>query len=109
MAFTDTERLVGDAAKNQSALNPGRTIYDIKRLIGRKWSDKDVQADIKHFPFVVKEQNGKPVVSIEVAGKDKTFTPEEISAMILGTMRAMAEAYLGKMVKHAVVTGKSFL
>lgn len=107
VAFNDEERLVGDAAKNQYAANPKRTIFDIKRLIGRKWSDKDVQADQKHFPFTVKNKDGKPVVSVEVAGQDRTFTPEEISAMVLGKMRDVAESYLGKKVENAVVTGRS--
>lgn len=105
VAFNDEERLVGDAAKNQFASNPKRTVYDIKRMIGRKWSDKDVQADQKHFPFTVKNKDGKPVVSVEVSGSDRTFSPEEISAMVLGKMRDVAEAYLGKKVENAVVTG----
>ena len=108
VAFTDEERLVGDAAKNQYAANPKRTVYDIKRMIGRKWSDKDVQADQKHFPFPVKNKDGKPVVSVEVSGKDRTFAPEEISAMVLGKMRDVAEAYLGKKVDNAVVTGNDY-
>ncbi|CAF9904719.1 MAG: hypothetical protein GOMPHAMPRED_002925 [Gomphillus americanus] len=104
VAFTDDERLVGDAAKNQYAANPTRTVFDIKRLIGRKWSDKDVQADIKHFPYRVKGKDGKPVVTVEVKGEDKTFSPEEISAMVLGKMKETAENYLGRPVKNAVVT-----
>jgi heat shock protein 5 len=104
VAFTDEERLVGDAAKNQYAANPTRTVFDIKRLIGRKFDDKDVQRDAKHFPFKVVPKEGKPMVTVEVAGKPKTFTPEEISAMILGKMKEVAEAYLGKKVTHAVVT-----
>ncbi|KAI9887734.1 MAG: ATPase with role in protein import into the ER [Watsoniomyces obsoletus] len=104
VAFTDEERLVGDAAKNQAAANPTRTIFDIKRLIGRKFSDKDVQNDLKHFPFKVVEKDGKPMVRVEVAGKPRTFTPEEISAMVLGKMKEIAESYLGKKVTHAVVT-----
>lgn len=104
VAFNDEERLVGDAAKNQYASNPRRTVYDIKRLIGRKWADKDVQADQKHFPFTVKNKDGKPVVSVEVAGSDRIFSPEEVSAMVLGKMRDVAEAYLGKKVENAVVT-----
>lgn len=87
VAFTDDERLVGDAAKNQYAANPTRTVFDIKRLIGRTWTDKDVQADIKHFPYRVKGQGGKPVVTVEVKGEDKNFSPEEISAMVLGKMK----------------------
>lgn len=106
VAFNDEERLVGDAAKNQFASNPKRTVYDIKRMIGRKWADKDVQADQKHFPFTVKNKDGKPVVSVEVAGSDRIFSPEEISAMVLSKMRDVAEAYLGKKVKNAVVTGE---
>ncbi|SPO04976.1 probable glucose-regulated protein 78 of hsp70 family [Cephalotrichum gorgonifer] len=104
VAFTESERLVGDAAKNQAAANPTNTIYDIKRLIGRKYDDKDVQTDIKHFPFKVVNKAGKPVVQVEVAGADKQFSPEEVSAMILGKMKDVAEGYLGKKVTHAVVT-----
>ncbi|KAI9876235.1 MAG: ATPase with role in protein import into the ER [Pleopsidium flavum] len=104
VAFTDEERLVGDAAKNQYAANPKRTIFDIKRLIGRKFSDKDVQSDMKHFPFKVINKDGKPSVSVEVSGSDKAFTPEEVSAMVLGKMKEIAESYLGGKVTHAVVT-----
>ncbi|KAI6246787.1 Endoplasmic reticulum chaperone BiP [Erysiphe necator] len=104
VAFTDDERLVGDAAKNQAASNPKRTIFDIKRLIGRKFEDKDAQADMKHFPFDVVQKDGKPNVKVEVSGSFKTFTPEEISAMILGKMKDVAESYLGSKVTHAVVT-----
>ncbi|KAH7119725.1 heat shock protein 70 family [Dendryphion nanum] len=104
VAFTDEERLVGDAAKNQFAANPARTIFDIKRLIGQKFADKSVQADIKHFPFKVINKNGQPNVKVEVHGKDTTFTPEEISAMVLGKMKEVAESYLGETVKNAVVT-----
>ena len=73
-------------------------------MIGRKFSDKDVQADVKHFPYRVINKDGKPVVQVEVSGKDKTFTPEEVSAMVLGKMKEVAESYLGKKVTHAVVT-----
>ncbi|EGS19927.1 uncharacterized protein CTHT_0044200 [Thermochaetoides thermophila DSM 1495] len=104
VAFTDEERLVGDAAKNQAAANPHRTIFDIKRLIGRRWSDKDVQNDIKHFPYKVINKDDKPVVSVKVKGEEKIFTPEEISAMVLSKMKETAESYLGKKVTHAVVT-----
>ncbi|KAK2809497.1 hypothetical protein FQN50_003765 [Emmonsiellopsis sp. PD_5] len=104
VAFTDEERLVGDAAKNQYAANPRRTIFDIKRLIGRKFDDSDAQKDIKHFPFKVVNKDGKPQVKVEVSGKDKNFTPEEVSAMVLGKMKEIAENYLGKAVTHAVVT-----
>lgn len=81
VAFTDEERLVGDAAKNQYASNPHRTVFDVKRLIGRKFNEKEVQNDIKHFPFSVVNKNGQPRVKVEVHGEEKTFTPEEISAM----------------------------
>jgi heat shock protein 5 len=104
VAFTDEERLVGDAAKNQYASNPHRTIFDIKRLIGRKFAEKDVQADMKHFPFSVVNKNGQPRVKVDVHGKETTFTPEEISAMVLGKMKEVAESYLGETVVNAVVT-----
>ncbi|KAI4797305.1 dnaK-type molecular chaperone bipA [Aureobasidium sp. EXF-8845] len=104
VAWNDEERLVGDAAKNQFASNPERTVFDIKRLIGRKFNDKDVQRDMKHFPFKVVNKNGQPRVQVEVQDGQKTFTPEEVSAMILGKMKEVAEAYLGEKVTNAVVT-----
>ncbi|BCR92534.1 Hsp70 family ATPase KAR2 [Aspergillus chevalieri] len=104
VAFTDEERLVGDAAKNQYAANPVRTIFDIKRLIGRKFDDKDIQKDTKNFPFKIVNKDGKPVVKVDVNKTPKTLTPEEISAMVLGKMKDIAEGYLGKKVTHAVVT-----
>jgi heat shock protein 5 len=104
VAFTDEERLVGDAAKNQFASNPARTIFDIKRMIGRKFSDKDVQNDMKHFDFKVINKDGQPRVKVDVKGEEKTFTPEEISAMVLGKMKEVAESYLGETVTNAVVT-----
>lgn len=104
VAWTDEERLVGDAAKNQAAGNPKRTVFDVKRLIGRKFADEDVQKDIKHFPFDVINKDGKPAIKVDASGKVRTFTPEEISAMILGNMKSIAETYLGKKVTHAVVT-----
>lgn len=93
VAFTDEERLVGDAAKNQAAANPFRTIFDIKRLIGRKFSEKEVQNDIKHFPYKVVSKDDKPVVKVEVGGSEKTFTPEEISAMVLSKVRPSLHCY----------------
>lgn len=104
VAFTSEERLVGDAAKNQAPSNPYNTIFDIKRLIGRRFDEAEVQADIKNFPFKVFHQEGKPYVEIDVAGEKKSFTPEEISAMVLRKMKEIAEAYLGRTVTHAVVT-----
>ncbi|KAI8178723.1 Heat shock 70 kDa protein [Colletotrichum sp. SAR 10_65] len=104
VAFNDTERLIGDAAKNQVAMNPHNTVFDAKRLIGRKFQDSEVQADMKHFPFKVIDKNSKPVIEVEFKGETKTFTPEEISAMVLTKMRETAEAYLGGQVTNAVIT-----
>ena len=104
MAFTDTERLIGDAAKNQVAMNPQNTVFDAKRLIGRKFSDQEVQADMKHFTFKVVDRAGKPVIEVEFKGEIKTFTPEEVSSMVLTKMRETAEAYLGGTVNNAVIT-----
>ncbi|KDN53160.1 heat shock protein 70 [Tilletiaria anomala UBC 951] len=104
VAFTDTERLIGDAAKNQVAMNPHNTVFDAKRLIGRKFEDQEVQSDMKHWPFTVVSKEGKPNIKVEYKGEDKIFTPEEISSMVLLKMRETAEAYLGGTVKDAVVT-----
>ncbi|KAK5661017.1 hypothetical protein OQA88_12396 [Cercophora sp. LCS_1] len=104
VAFTDTERLIGDAAKNQVAMNPHNTVFDAKRLIGRKFSDAEVQADMKHFPFKIIDRAGKPVIEVEFKGEKKVFTPEEISSMVLTKMREIAESYLGGTVANAVVT-----
>jgi len=104
VAFTDTERLIGDAAKNQVAMNPNNTIFDAKRLIGRKFDDSTVQADMKHWPFKVVNAGGKPKLHVEFKNEEKDFTPEEVSAMVLVKMKETAEAYLGQTVKDAVVT-----
>lgn len=104
VAFTDTERLIGDAAKNQVALNPSNTVFDAKRLIGRKMDDQVVQADMKHWPFKVVGDGGKPKIQVEYKGEDKTFYPEEISSMVLVKMKEIAEAYLGQQVSNAVIT-----
>ncbi|KAJ5156491.1 Heat shock 70 kDa protein [Penicillium capsulatum] len=104
VAFTDTERLIGDAAKNQVAMNPHNTVFDAKRLIGRRFQDAEVQADMKHWPFKVIEKATKPVIEVEFKGEQKQFTPEEVSAMILTKMRETAEAYLGGTVNNAVIT-----
>jgi heat shock protein 5 len=104
VAFTDKERLIGDAAKNQATTNPKNTIYDVKRLIGRNFNDKEVQRDMKLVSYDIVNKNGKPYVQVEVAGEKKVFSPEEISAMILTKMKETAEAFLGKTVKNAVVT-----
>merc|ERR1712062_949975 len=104
VAVTDTERLIGDAAKNQVALNPTNTIFDAKRLIGRKFNDETVQKDKKHWPFQVINDCTKPKVEVEYQYEKKVFSPEEISAMVLTKMKETAEAYLGQTVKDAVVT-----
>lgn len=104
VAFTDTERLIGDAAKNQVAMNPSNTVFDAKRLIGRKFDDPSVQADMKHWPFKVINDATKPKIEVEYKGEVKNFFPEEISSMVLIKMKETAEAYLGKNVTNAVVT-----
>ncbi|EEQ41723.1 putative glucose-regulated protein [Clavispora lusitaniae] len=104
VAFTAEERLIGDAAKNQAPSNVNNTIFDIKRLIGLDYNDKVVQKEIKHLPYKIVKKGNTPVVHVEVNGEAKEFTPEEISAMILGKMKTIAEEYLGKKVTHAVVT-----
>ncbi|CAI0454281.1 unnamed protein product [Linum tenue] len=103
-AAAGSERLIGEAAKNQATLNPRGTIFDVKRLIGKKFDDPEVQRDLKYLPYPVVERDGKPCVQVEVNGEMKTFTPEEISAMVLGRMKETAELYLGKQVTNAVVT-----
>merc|ERR1712093_868580 len=104
VAFTDSERLIGDAAKNQVAMNPSNTVFDAKRLIGRNYSDPAVAADKKHFSFKVVEVGGKPKIEVEYQGQPKQFFPEEISSMVLVKMKEIAEAYLGKELNDAVVT-----
>ena len=104
VAFTDTERLIGDAAKNQVAMNPHNSVFDAKRLIGRRFNDSTVQADRKHWPFTVIESEGRPKIQVEHKGDTKTFYPEEISSMVLTKMKETAEAYLGKTINDAVVT-----
>ncbi|KAL4229503.1 hypothetical protein ACF0H5_012543 [Mactra antiquata] len=104
VAFTDTERLIGDAAKNQVAMNPTNTIFDAKRLIGRKFAESAVQSDMKHWPFDVIADGEKPMLKVEYKGEGKVFTPEEISSMVLNKMKETAEAFLGKSVIDAVVT-----
>ena len=105
VAFTDTERLIGDAAKNQVAMNPENTVFDAKRLIGRKFDDPSVQSDMKHWPFkLISGTDGKPTIRVQYKGESKTFSAEEISSMVLTKMKQIAEAYLGKEVKNAVIT-----
>jgi len=105
VAFTeDGERLIGDSAKNQLTSNPENTVFDVKRIIGRNWDDKTVQSDIKYYPFKVTNKNNKPHVEVKLKEGRKLFAPEEISAMVLGKMREVAEAFLGEKIKNAVVT-----
>ncbi|KAH8408193.1 hypothetical protein KR215_007182, partial [Drosophila sulfurigaster] len=102
VAFTDSERLIGDAAKNQVAMNPKNSLFDAKRLIGRKFDDSKIQEDMKHWPFQVVNDCGKPKMSVEFKGEQKRFAPEEISSMVLTKMKETAEAYLGSSIKDAV-------
>merc|ERR1719453_3022413 len=104
VAFTDDEKLVGEAAKNQGAQNPLRTIYVVKRLIGRNYDDKEVQRDVKYLPYKVVSKSGKPYVQVETKDGEQKLSPEQVSAMILVKMKEIAEAYLGREVGHAVVT-----
>ena len=105
VAFTDTERLIGDAAKNQAAMNPTNTVFDAKRLIGRKYSDKTVQSDIKLWPFKVKSGvSEKPLICVNYKEEEKEFSPEELSSMVLIKMKEIAESYLGRSVANAVIT-----
>ena len=105
VAFTESERLIGDAAKNQVSMNPENTVFDAKRLIGRKVDDASIQNDMKHWSFkVIGKDGGKPHIQVNFKGEEKTFSPEEISAMVLLKMKEIAESYLGDVVKDAVIT-----
>ncbi|KAK6248205.1 hypothetical protein QUC31_019770 [Theobroma cacao] len=105
VAFTDTERLIGDAAKNQVAMNPENTVFDAKRLIGRRFSDPSVQSDVKLWPFrVIPGPGDKPMIVVRYKGEEKQFSAEEVSSMVLTKMKEVAEAFLGHTVKNAVVT-----
>ena len=105
VAFNDKERLIGDAAKNQVSVNPSNTIFDAKRLVGRKVSDEAVQSDMKHWPFTVEpDSDDKPLIKVTYKEELKSFTPEEISSMVLIKMKEIAESYIGKDVKNAVIT-----
>ena len=103
VAFTDTERLIGDAAKNQVAMNPNNTVFDAKRLIGRRFDDPIVRSDMKLWPFKVVSDRGKPKVQVEYKGETKTY-PEEVSSMVLVKMREISDAFLGHKVNNAVIT-----
>ena len=104
VAFTPEERLIGDAAKNQAALNPRNTVFDAKRLIGRRFDDESVQKDMKTWPFKVIDVDGNPVIEVQYLEETKTFSPQEISAMVLTKMKEIAEAKIGKKVEKAVIT-----
>jgi heat shock protein 1/8 len=105
VSFNDTERLIGDAAKSQVASNPTNTVFDAKRLIGRKFEDSQIQEDMKHWPFkVLNGVGGKPTIQVTFKNQVKQFSAEEISSMVLMKMKETAEAYLGREVKNAVVT-----
>jgi heat shock protein 1/8 len=104
VSFTESERLIGLAAKTAATSNPTNTVYDAKRMIGREFSDSKLQEDMKHFSFKVVDKSGKPKIRVSYKGEDKEFTPEEISAMVLTKMKQTAEEYLGTKVTNAVVT-----
>ncbi len=105
VSFTDEERLIGEAAKNQATVNPTRTLYDVKRLIGRRYGDKTVQYDKKYLPYDIIDKEGRPYISVpNVNGETKKYAPEEISAMVLVKMKEIAESYTGKKIKNAIVT-----
>jgi len=104
VAFTDNERLIGDSAKNQSSQNPTNTVYDAKRLLGRNYDSSDVQSELKNLMYTVVNKANKPNIQVQFQGESKTFSPEEISSMILIKMKEVAESYLGKEVKDAVIT-----
>jgi len=104
VAFTDTERLIGDGAKNQCSMNPENTVYDAKRLIGRKFDDPIIQNDIRNFPFDIISDDNKPKIKVNYKGEEKTYHPEEISSMVLIKMKEIAESYIGYDVVDAVIT-----
>lgn len=104
VAFTESERLIGDAAKNQAAMNPKQTVFDAKRLIGRRYDDPDVKKDMQHWPFTVIDKDGSPFIEVNYLGETKQFSPQEISSMVLTKMKEIAEAKIGKEVKKAVIT-----
>ena len=104
VSFNESERLVGDSAKNSANQNPLNTVFDVKRMIGRRYDETAVQKTKDYVPFTVVDVNGKPSIEVSYKGEQKQFVPEEVSAMILTKMKETAEAYLGKEVTDAVVT-----
>merc|ERR1711939_157221 len=104
VAFTEDERLIGEAAKTQATINPSQTLFDVKRLIGRKYDEKSVQSDKKLLPFDIVNKGGKPMISVKVKGETKQLMPEEISSMVLTKMKDTAAAFVGKDIKDVVIT-----
>ena len=104
VSFNKTERLIGDAAKSQVNTNPNNTVFDAKRLIGRRFDDSTVQEDMKHYPYKIINRSDKPVIEVDYKDEKKVLQPEEISAMVLGHMKEIAESYLGDKVTDAVIT-----
>ena len=104
VSFTESQRLIGDPAKNSSGQNPKNTVYDVKRLIGRKFNDPHIQNDMKSLTYNILNKSGKPTIEVDYKNEKKEFLPEEISAMVLGKMKQIAENYLGEKVTDAVVT-----
>ena len=105
VAFNETEILVGEDAKEQASLNPRYTVFDAKRILGKKFSDESLQSDLAHYPFeVVPDRYDMPLIKVQYKGEERTFKAEQISALVLTRMREIAEAYLGKRVKRAVIT-----
>jgi heat shock protein 1/8 len=104
VAFTETERLVGDAAKNQCSMNPTNTVFDAKRLIGRDFNDPLVQSDMKHFSFDVIDKGGKPYIRVDAMGEEKVFAPEEISSMVISKLKSITESYTGEPLTDVVIT-----
>ena len=104
VAFTDTERIIGDAAKNQIANNPLNTVFNAKRMIGRKFDDPILQSDMNHWPFKVVDDGGKPMIKVEYKNEVTTFLPEEILSMVLSKLRKSAKSYLGASARDAVIT-----
>ena len=104
VSFTAEERLIGDAAKTAISSNSSNTVFDAKRLIGKKFCDPEVQSDIKNFSYKVVDKDEKPTIEVEFRGETKQYSPEEIGSMILGKMKEIAEAYIGEKVTDAVIT-----
>lgn len=104
VAFTDTERLIGAAAKNQANANPKNTVHDAKRLMGRRFNDEAVKSDMKTFSYDVVDENGKPMISVKYKNEEQKYSPEQIGSMVLQKMKQCAEEFLGDTVKDAVIT-----